>query len=75
MPTKLILCSSRRGYLDSLGHETNNITETDVREFKQYINVIKKLSVTSINRKLKSVVRYQNYLNDIGESKNRVEAI
>jgi integrase/recombinase XerD len=59
--------------LDTLGHETNNITETDVREYRQYLNVIKKLSVTSINRKLKSVVRYQNYLNDIGESKNRVE--
>jgi integrase/recombinase XerD len=58
--------------LETLGHETNNITETDVREFRQYLNVIKKLSVTSINRKLKSVVRYQNYLNDIGESRNRV---
>lgn len=59
--------------LDTLGHETNNITETDVREFRQYLNMIKKLSVTSINRKLKSVVRYQNYLNYIGESKNRIE--
>jgi integrase/recombinase XerD len=59
--------------LDTLGHETNNITETDVREFRQYLNMIKKINVTSVNRKLKSVVRYQNYLNDIGESKNRVE--
>jgi integrase/recombinase XerD len=58
---------------DSLGHVTNNITQTDVREYRQYVNIIKKLNVTSINRKLKSVVRYQNYLNDIGESTNRVE--
>lgn len=58
---------------DSLGQETNNITETDVREFRQYLNIIKKFNVTSINRKIKSVVKYQNYLNDIGESKNRVE--
>lgn len=59
--------------LDSLGQETMNITETDVREFRQYLNIIKKLNVASINRKLKSVVKYQNYLNDLGESKNRVE--
>jgi integrase/recombinase XerD len=58
---------------DSLGHDTDNITQTDVREFRQYLNIIKKLNVTSINRKVKSVVRYQNYLNDIGESTNRVE--
>lgn len=57
----------------SLGHDTNNITQTDVREFRQYLNIIKKLNVVSINRKVKSVVRYQNYLNDIGESTNRVE--
>jgi integrase/recombinase XerD len=59
--------------LYSLGQETNNITETDVREFRQYLNIIKKLNVASINRKVKSVVRYQNYLNDIGVSTNRVE--
>lgn len=58
--------------LGTLGHKTENITETDVREYRQYLNKIKKLNVTSINRKLKSVVKYQNYLNDIGESKNRV---
>jgi integrase/recombinase XerC/integrase/recombinase XerD len=58
---------------DTLGHETNNITQTDIREFRQYLNIIKKLNVTSINRKLKSVVKYQNSLNDIGESNVRVK--
>lgn len=58
---------------DSLGHVTTDITQTDVREFRQYLNFIKKLNVTSINRKVKSIVRFQNYLNDIGESTNRVE--
>ncbi|MEB3103980.1 phage integrase N-terminal SAM-like domain-containing protein [Ferviditalea candida] len=35
---------------DSLGFESDSITETDVREFRQYLNLQKKLKPTSINR-------------------------
>lgn len=58
---------------DSLGQETKNVTRTDIREYRQHLNIHVKLSINSINRKLKSVVRYQNYLNDIGLSIGRVE--
>lgn len=46
----------------TLGYETNTITETDVREYRQYLNLQKKLKPTSINRKLKSVVLFQRFL-------------
>ncbi|MFC0212123.1 tyrosine-type recombinase/integrase [Paenibacillus chartarius] len=46
----------------SLGFESESITETDVREYRQYLNLQKKLKPTSINRKLKSVVSYQRFL-------------
>ncbi|WP_340392841.1 phage integrase N-terminal SAM-like domain-containing protein [Paenibacillus sp. FSL E2-0190] len=39
----------------TLGYETDAITETDVREYRQYLNLQKKLKATTINRKLKSI--------------------
>ncbi|MFJ8264769.1 tyrosine-type recombinase/integrase [Peribacillus asahii] len=54
---------------ETLGHETNDITQTDVREYKSYLLNVKKLSVASINRKLKSVVLFQNFLHTTGEMK------
>jgi integrase/recombinase XerD len=59
--------------LETLGLETKNITGTDIREYRQYLNLHMKLSITSINRKMKSIVRFQNYLNVLGESRTRVE--
>lgn len=53
----------------TLGQTTNEVTQTDVREYKSYLLNVKKLSVVSINRKLKSVVQYQNFLHAIGETK------
>src|SRR5690625_4728195 len=52
-----------RKWLDeTIGYETDTITETDVREYRQYLNLNKKLKVTSINRKLKSIVQFQKFL-------------
>ncbi|MBS4220060.1 tyrosine-type recombinase/integrase [Bacillus sp. FJAT-49711] len=48
--------------LNTIGYNTETITETDLREYRQYLNFNKKLKVTSINRKLKSVVRFQQFL-------------
>jgi integrase/recombinase XerD len=59
---------------ETLGQETNDVTETDVREYKSYLLNVKKLSVASINRKLKSVVQFQNFLHAIGETKATVNA-
>src|SRR4051794_27235705 len=59
---------------ETLGQETDDITQTDIREYKSYLLNVKKLSVTSINRKLKSVVQYQNFLHAIGETKVTVNA-
>lgn len=47
---------------DTIGFETEAITETDVREYRQYMNLNRKLKVTSINRKIKSIVKYQHFL-------------
>lgn len=46
----------------TLGYETDSITETDVREYRQYLNLQRKLKATSINRKLKSIVLFQRFL-------------
>ncbi|KIL38694.1 hypothetical protein SD70_24930 [Gordoniibacillus kamchatkensis] len=58
---------------DSLGFESDSITETDVREFRQYLNLQKKLKPTSINRKLKSVVAYQRFLVREGICKEEIK--
>lgn len=57
----------------TLGYETDKITETDVREYRQYLNLKKKLRVTSINRKLKSVVQYQRFLVRAGVCKEEIQ--
>lgn len=58
---------------DTVGYETEVITETDVREYRQYLNLMRKLKVTSINRKIKSIVKYQHYLCKHGASKEEVK--
>ncbi|MCC0567041.1 tyrosine-type recombinase/integrase [Brevibacillus borstelensis] len=58
---------------DTLGYESASITETDVREFRQYLNLQRKLKPTSINRKLKSVVAYQKYLVREGICKEEIQ--
>ncbi|MED1850090.1 tyrosine-type recombinase/integrase [Brevibacillus borstelensis] len=57
----------------TLGFESNTITETDVREYRQYLNLQKKLKPTSINRKLKSVVAYQRFLVREGICKEEIQ--
>ncbi len=57
----------------TLGFESDTITETDVREYRQYLNLQKKLKPTSINRKLKSVVAYQRYLVREGICKEEIQ--
>lgn len=59
--------------MGSLGFESDTITETDLREYRQYLNLQKKLKPTSINRKLKSVVGYQRYLVQEGICKEEVQ--
>ncbi|MCP1156615.1 tyrosine-type recombinase/integrase [Bacillus infantis] len=58
---------------DSIGFETEAITETDVREYRQYMNLNRKLKVTSINRKIKSIVKYQHYLYKQGICKEEIK--
>lgn len=58
---------------ETIGFETETITETDLREYRQYLNLIKKLKVTSINRKLKSIVQFQRFLHKKGICKTEVE--
>lgn len=57
----------------TLGYDTDTITETDAREYRQYLNLQKKLKVTSINRKLKSVVQYQRFLVRAGICKEEIQ--
>jgi integrase/recombinase XerD len=57
----------------TLGFESESITETDVREFRQYLNLQKKLKATSINRKLKSVVQFQRFLVKAGICKEVIQ--
>ena len=59
--------------LETIGYETDAITETDLREYRQFLNLLKKLKVTSINRKIKSVVRYQRFLYKQGICKEEVD--
>ena len=57
---------------ETIGFETLAITETDLREYRQFLNLIRKLRVTSINRKIKSIVRYQRFLFRQGICKEEV---
>ncbi|MEC1722848.1 tyrosine-type recombinase/integrase [Schinkia azotoformans] len=58
---------------ETISYETDAITETDLREYRQFLNLLKKLKVTSINRKIKSVVRYQRFLYKQGICKEEVD--
>lgn len=58
---------------ETIGYEADAITETDLREYRQFLNLFKKLKVTSINRKIKSVVRYQRFLYRQGVCKDEVD--
>lgn len=58
---------------ETVGYETEAITETDIREYRQYLNLIKKLKVNSINRKIKSIVQYQRFLHEKGICRTQVE--
>jgi integrase/recombinase XerD len=63
-----------RDWLDeTIGYETEVITETDIREYRQYLNLHKKLKVTSINRKINSIVQFQQFLYRKGICKEEVE--
>jgi integrase/recombinase XerD len=57
---------------DTLGYEAESITETDMREYRQFLNLYKKLKVTSINRKIKSIVQFHRYLCRVGTCKNEI---
>lgn len=58
---------------ETIGYETEVITETDIREYRQFLNLHKKLKVTSINRKINSIVQYQRFLYKKGICKEEVE--
>lgn len=63
-----------RDWLDeTIGYETEVITETDIREYRQFLNLHKKLKVTSINRKINSIVQFQQFLYRKGICKEEVE--
>jgi integrase/recombinase XerD len=63
-----------RDWLDeTIGYATDVITETDIREYRQFLNLHKKLKVTSINRKIKSIVQLQRFLYRKGICKEVVE--
>jgi integrase/recombinase XerD len=59
--------------VDTIGYATDVITETDVREYRQFLNLHRKLKVTSINRKIKSIVQFQRFLYKRGICKEEVE--
>lgn len=59
--------------MGTLGYNAESITETDVREYRQYMNLNRKLKPTSINRKLKSIVLYQKFLWKQGICKDMVQ--
>jgi len=46
------------------GAGTDNITDIDLEQYIQYMNVNLKRSVNTINRKIKSIVQYTKYLNN-----------
>ncbi|WP_430789086.1 tyrosine-type recombinase/integrase [Virgibacillus flavescens] len=58
---------------ETIGYKADTITETDIREYRQYLNLHRKLKVTSINRKLKSIIQYQRFLFMEGICKEEVE--
>ena len=58
---------------ETIGYETDVITETDIREYRQFLNLHKKLKVTSINRKINSIVQFQQFLYRKGICKEEVE--
>ncbi|MCD2346232.1 tyrosine-type recombinase/integrase [Clostridium guangxiense] len=49
---------------DTVGADTTTITEIDVKQYVQYLNINKKQSTNTINRKVKSIVQYVKYLNN-----------
>lgn len=57
---------------ETIGYATDVITETDIREYRQFLNLHKKLKVTSINRKIKSIVQLQRFLYRKGICKEEV---
>ncbi|KOF57464.1 hypothetical protein AGR56_13860 [Clostridium sp. DMHC 10] len=59
--------------LDTIGTDTNTITEIDVKQYVQYLNINKKQSTNTINRKVKSIVQYVKYLNNTDISNIKVE--
>ena len=59
--------------VETIGYETGVITETDIREYRQFLNLHKKLKVTSINRKINSIVQFQQFLYRKGICKEEVE--
>lgn len=59
--------------VETIGYETEVITETDIREYRQFLNLYKKLKVTSINRKINSIVQFQQFLYRKGICKEEVE--
>jgi integrase/recombinase XerD len=58
---------------ETIGYVSEIITETDIREYRQFLNLNKKLKVTSINRKVKSIVQFQRFLYKRGICKEEVE--
>ncbi|MCM3390605.1 tyrosine-type recombinase/integrase [Ureibacillus chungkukjangi] len=58
---------------ETIGYEQDAITETDIREYRQFLNLHKKLKVTSINRKINSIVQFQQFLYRKGICKGKVE--
>ncbi|MQR93687.1 tyrosine-type recombinase/integrase [Fictibacillus phosphorivorans] len=59
--------------VETIGYVSEIITETDIREYRQFLNLHKKLKVTSINRKVKSIVQFQRFLYKRGICKEEVE--
>jgi integrase/recombinase XerD len=57
---------------ETIGYETDVITETDLREYRQYMNLHLKLKVTSINRKIKSIIQYHRFLCENGINKEEI---
>lgn len=58
---------------DTIGADTTTITEIDVKQYVQYLNINKKQSTNTINRKVKSIVQYAKYLNNTDISNIKIE--
>lgn len=48
--------------IDTIGTDSDNITQVDIRQYVQYLNINKKQSTSTINRKVKSIVQYCKFL-------------